>query len=115
MRSSTAEHFADAFVRRRAGIDRSVSRWRGVLAARPSQVWVDRQGEEGRPHGTVRAAGSCEAWPLPGNLEFLALIKPSTEQRLIENSAYMPNERIRQCLNWSGASLPGCCSSWPSG
>jgi hypothetical protein len=33
------------------------------------------QGEDGRPTGMVRAAGSSEVRPFSGNLEFLALVE----------------------------------------
>jgi hypothetical protein len=40
------------------------------------EIIVDiRQGEDGRPAGTVRAAGQPDARPFSGNLEFLALVE----------------------------------------
>jgi hypothetical protein len=33
------------------------------------------QGEDGRPEGTVRAAGSSDARSFSGNLEFFALVE----------------------------------------
>jgi hypothetical protein len=43
---------------------------------RPVQIIVDiHEGEDGRPAGTVRAAGQAEARAFSGNLEFLALIE----------------------------------------
>jgi hypothetical protein len=40
------------------------------------EIIVDvHQGEDGRPAGTVRAAGRPDARPFSGNLEFLALVE----------------------------------------
>jgi hypothetical protein len=40
------------------------------------EIIVDiHQGEDGRPAGTVRAAGDPDARPFSGNLEFLALVE----------------------------------------
>ena len=40
------------------------------------EIIVDiHPGEDGRPEGTVRAAGSSEARSFSGNLEFLALVE----------------------------------------
>jgi hypothetical protein len=40
------------------------------------EIIVDiRQGEDGRPEGTVRAAGRSNARSFSGNLEFLALVE----------------------------------------
>jgi hypothetical protein len=41
------------------------------------------EGKDGRPIGTVRAAGSSEARSFSGNLEFLALVE----------SLYLPSDR----------------------
>jgi hypothetical protein len=40
------------------------------------EIIVDiHEGEDGRPEGTVRAAGSSDARSFSGNLEFLALVE----------------------------------------
>jgi hypothetical protein len=40
------------------------------------QIIVDiRQGDDGRPVGTVRSRNTAEAVPFSGNLEFMAIIE----------------------------------------
>lgn len=48
----------------------------GEVQAGGVEIVVEiHQGEDGRPTGTVRAAGSSEARSFSGNLEFIALVE----------------------------------------
>jgi hypothetical protein len=48
---------------------------RGVQAGGVEIIVEIHQGEDGRPTGTVRAAGSADARRFSGNLEFIALVE----------------------------------------